>query len=228
VAAPVEAPAAVSGKRLDVSARAAAVSLLSSPKIAAPATKHAAWELSGAPTVAASTFQLDLACDARSSCKYRGKYLDATIDAQGDVSFASRGPKKELLLGGAADRMQVAVRLAPGAFDVERVWFLEATHQLRAERAAEAHAVVVAAERRALKVLLTKLCADDLQQALVRRKRLFDLWDATSTDEIGAAHRAIIIDFIHARASDDVELQYTAAELAQLNGSRHQRDVFSP
>jgi hypothetical protein len=179
--------------------------------------------------------------DADGTCHFDGHSIAATIFPDGSVAFQDKAihtafpvpqqpPERpttpeEL---NAPQRLDFMVKVTPRAWQAEREWFLGETQALRSELAAAVHTrdLRVAAVR--LRDRLDRLWCDTSIPVAARRRELFEVWDDTSADAVGAQGRRVVIDFIRDEVPATSALSYSNQELAELNRGRRQPSRFAP
>lgn len=186
--------------------------------------------------------RLELRHNADGSCHFEGDALDATIAPDGGVTFTPKGPRAEVRGGHdepaerplspdemvAPQTLEAHVEVRDRAVDAERSWFLRETQELRDELADAARDRELARASARLQRELERIWCDEERSPRVRRRLLFERWDAMADDEVGAQGRAVVVEFIRANLPEQGGLAYSRDELLALNARRLQRQRFDP
>ena len=178
----------------------------------------------------------DLRRRSDGSYRFSGPRFSALIRPDGTVRFNDapgigvNGPGTDHGLGVAGtfdltDAFQSAAGQDP--MRAERAWFMEETRELRERLMAQADRE---SEGRALSRLGNQLRAiwSGEQSPSAKRRRLFELWDGSSEDEVGQRARERIVQFIRRELPFGSRNAYTASELDQLNRRRESTERFDP
>lgn len=185
---------------------------------------------------------LVIKCDASKRCTYTGKALDATILPDGRFEIEERPQMPLPQLGMAmptgqptkgeniqAEReMNLATQFKQPSVAAERARFLKETEALRSERMAAWNKQVEADGARAFRARLKELWTAATPSTEQKRRALFELWQETSPDELGARYRQILLEYIRDHLPEHSDAGYSSAELAALNAHRQQREPFAP
>jgi hypothetical protein len=196
-----------------------------------------------------------LARDPDGTCHYAGLAIDATILPDGGVRFGDRPPEvkttplklyaREALepRSGvptpperpttpedqlAPQRIEFRARVMGRASAAEREWFLRETVGVRRELADAAHARELQLDEHALRKQLDHIWCDPKRPAAERRRAIFELWDETSSDEIGQRGRKVLLDYVRRNIPRESPMAFPAEQLAVLNAQRRQREAFDP
>jgi hypothetical protein len=238
---------------LDLSPRAIALGTL--PLSAAPATL--ATHDTGSDVAASLSADLYAAANARSAraraapeltrdrdgtCHYAGQAIDATIHPDGGVDFHDLPAGVERRLGldarpehpttledqRAPTRGQATLRVSTRAWAAEREWFLRETKPIRTQLADVARERDLAKDAVVFRRQLDQIWCDTKLSVELRHHRIFQLWDDTSADEIGARARAVVVEYVRYHLAANSSHAFTRPELDGLNAGRSQRDQFDP
>jgi hypothetical protein len=186
--------------------------------------------------------KLELRRDADGTCHYAGEAIDATILPDGGVLFADKPGKVEPKYGvaeppatpytmedrQAPQRLQAMLKYTPRAWSAERAWFLHETQPLREQLADANHAHELNGADHGLRKQLDRIWCDESRPKPQRRRAIFELWAESSSDEVGARGRAVILEYIRRNLPPGSADAYPRTELAQLNIDRSHGDRFEP
>ncbi len=165
---------------------------------------------------------------------YENRGFTAEIDRDGTVRFKGKGAVRFQGSGISFDATEIALRASgDDPFHAEKVAFLENTAGFRSDLKREAEKEMLLEAKRDALARVERIWASS-EPAIVRRQRLFDLWD--SCVEEGEIERVDVGDFIRATVEGFVRRQlprnsgdgFTDAELARLNANRTSRRAFEP
>jgi hypothetical protein len=180
--------------------------------------------------------------DADGTCHYAGEAIMATIRPDDGVEFADNHanvtrndgvavpPAQPTTLEEltAPRRAEVRLRVEPRAWQAERDWFLRETKQLRTQLSDAARDREQAQDEIHLHHQLDRIWCDTTVTVVQRRRRLFELWDETSPDAIGARGRQLIAAYVRERLAAMSGNGFEPGELADLNARRSQTLPFDP
>lgn len=186
--------------------------------------------------------KLELSREPDGTCHYAGDAIDATILPDGGVQFADKAAKSEVKLGVdepparpvtmedriAPQELRAGMKVTPRAWQAERDWFLRESAPIRQGLADATHARELQTDARDLRKQLDRVWCDESRPKPERRRAIFDLWADTSSDEIGARGRALILEYVRRNLPAGSADAYSGAELAQLNLDRAGSDRFAP
>lgn len=165
--------------------------------------------------------------------QYDGHVFDAEIQPDGTVRFADGTEQKRELGKGS---------MASGRFDLgnalmrrrgedphaaERAWFLRETKELRDRLARKHREEEVGRGLRGLRGRLWRIW-DGSEPGRARRRRIFELWDECSEDEMGEVARDTIVGFVRKHLPSGSPDAFSADELRRLNEQRQSRARFEP
>jgi hypothetical protein len=180
--------------------------------------------------------------DSDGTCHYEGEAIAATILPDGGVAFEDKPPQVTRRDGvaepperpvtledvHAEQRLEVSFKLRGRAWQAEREWFLRETAALRRELADQNLRRELVVAERALRAQAERIWCDGSRSAEQRRAALFELWDETSADELGALGRAVVLDYVRRNLPPHGRDAFPAEQLALLNARRSQRAPFDP
>ena len=139
-----------------------------------------------------------------------------------DSTFGQQGATFSFDIGDAAER-----RAGNDPYAAERQWFLDQTEEVRDQLADEHHAQVSRDGLRNIRGDLEGIWSSQASAAQ-RRRRLFQLWDGFSEDEVGARARRAVVSFVRERLPQASPIAYSDDELRSLNRGRESAARFAP
>ena len=184
----------------------------------------------------------DLVRDPDGTCHYAGEAINATIHPDGgvEIEYAARSSKPRYGVDEpvahptapedqqAPQRLQLSMRVEARAWEAEREWFMRETKELRGKLADAARDRDLARADVRLRWQLDQIWCDTKISEPERRHRIFELWDDTSDDEIGARARAIVVDYVRVQLAANTLHAFSRVELDALNAMRSRSEAFRP
>jgi hypothetical protein len=197
----------------------------------------------------------DLVRDPDGTCHYAGDAVNATILPDGGVRFENKPSdvravtvqplaRGQLLPRGgppvppehpvtpeeqiAPQQLEFRVKVTPRAWDAERAWFLRETEALRAEMADAAHERELGGAEHGLRKRLDHIWCDVTKTPEQRRRAIFEVWNETSVDEVGARGRRVVEAYVRENLPQGSALAFSPQELLVLNSTRGGRERFEP
>lgn len=185
---------------------------------------------------------LEIKCNAQQLCEFHGKALDAVIMPDGRFEITEKPNLPMPQLGMAmpngrptkpediqAEReTTLATQFKLPSVAAERARFLKETETLRREKADAYLKQVEADGARSFKTRMNQIWAAPAPTFEQKRRQLFELWEQTSPDELGARYRQLVVQYVRRNLPEHSEAGYPPAELSALNARRQGVDRFSP
>ncbi len=172
------------------------------------------------------------------SYTFRGHVFRAEISPEGEVQFFrdeggldfDTDPERNVATAGVRFDITDMVMRANGEepYRYEREWFMNATEELRDRLSAQARRRELSTALVALETQVERIWHDERASAVVRRRRLFELWDQCAEDDYGAAARRVVLRFIEQELPAESADAYPASEIASLNRRRVSETEFRP
>lgn len=162
---------------------------------------------------------------------YTGHAFTATIERDGTVRFSDRGAvEADLATGsGSFDVTDMFMRGAgQDPYAAEREWFMEQTETLRERLEAEHRTTTLRRGLGDIRDRLRRAWANEAETPVVRRRRIFDMWDELDDGSESDDARAAIMTFIREHLPDGSADAYLPGELTRLNARRESGHAFRP